>query len=254
MARIRTIKPQFFKHERLYDLERETGFPLRVAFAGLWTVADREGRFHWRPRTLKTDVLPHDELDFAAVLEALERGGFILRYQVGLETYGEIPSWLLHQHINLKEADSIIPARESTCEHVPDAVPARSGSRGERKGKERKGKEGDARACIDTEELTERLRNIGFRDSKSIAVEHEIVDALESGCDPGALEQALRDIYTWTSSGEFAPRLSEVIRRHKEPRHLWERKKANPDAPLPASELIPLSVRVREQREREGLL
>ena len=45
MARIRTIKPEFFRHEGLYELEQETGFAIRVAFAGLWTACDREGRF-----------------------------------------------------------------------------------------------------------------------------------------------------------------------------------------------------------------
>ena len=48
MARIRTIKPEFFRHEALYEAEHETGLPLRVAYAGLWTAADREGRFQWK--------------------------------------------------------------------------------------------------------------------------------------------------------------------------------------------------------------
>jgi hypothetical protein len=68
MARIRTIKPEFFRHADLYEAEKETGLPLRLAFAGLWTAADREGRFKWRPRELKLDCLPHDEVDFHACL------------------------------------------------------------------------------------------------------------------------------------------------------------------------------------------
>ena len=57
MARIRTIKPEFFRHEALFEAEHRAGLPLRLAFAGLWTAADREGRFKWRPRQLKLDVL-----------------------------------------------------------------------------------------------------------------------------------------------------------------------------------------------------
>jgi hypothetical protein len=53
MARIRTVKPDLFRHEGLFDAERASGLPLRIAFAGLWTAADREGRFAWSPRTLK---------------------------------------------------------------------------------------------------------------------------------------------------------------------------------------------------------
>jgi hypothetical protein len=70
LARIRTIKPEFFRHADLYEAEKETGLPLRLAFAGLWTAADREGRFKWRPRELKLDCLPHDDVDFSRVLDA----------------------------------------------------------------------------------------------------------------------------------------------------------------------------------------
>ncbi len=70
MGRIRSVKPEVFKHDGLFDLERETGLPLRLAWIGLWTVCDREGRFPWRPRVLKPEILPHDSIDFADVLNA----------------------------------------------------------------------------------------------------------------------------------------------------------------------------------------
>ena len=82
MARIRSIKPEFFRHVELYEAEKATGLPLRVAYAGLWTVADREGRFRWRPRVLVLDVLPFDEVDFAAVLDALARAGLVDEFQL----------------------------------------------------------------------------------------------------------------------------------------------------------------------------
>ena len=109
MARIRTIKPDFFKHEDLFDLEQETGLPVRIAFAGLWTVADRDGRFEWKPRTLKTDVLPHDPVDFAQVLDALATRGFLNTYEVDGRRYGVIPSWERHQVINNRESQSVLP-------------------------------------------------------------------------------------------------------------------------------------------------
>ena len=37
--RIRTIKPEFFTHEILYEAEIRFKLPLRVAFAGLWGYA-----------------------------------------------------------------------------------------------------------------------------------------------------------------------------------------------------------------------
>src|ERR687890_378461 len=100
MARIRTIKPEFFRHEVLFEAEKNSGLPLRIAYAGLFTAADRAGRFKWAPRALKLDCLPYDEVDFGAVLDALLEAGFIVRYEAGGESYGAIPSWHLHQVIN----------------------------------------------------------------------------------------------------------------------------------------------------------
>lgn len=109
MARIRTVKPEFFRHEGLYEAERSSGLPLRLAFAGLWCCADREGRFSWKPRTLKLDVLPHDDVDFSAILNALGSHGFVVRYETPEGSFGYIPSWRSHQVINLREAQSRLP-------------------------------------------------------------------------------------------------------------------------------------------------
>lgn len=111
MARIRTIKPEFFKHGRLFDAELESGLPLRLAFIGIWCQVDKRGRFKWRPRELKSEIMPYDEgVIFLKVLEALEAGGFIARYTVGEEVYGWIPSWERHQRPHKKERDSTFPA------------------------------------------------------------------------------------------------------------------------------------------------
>lgn len=109
MSRIRTIKPEFFKHEGLFDAEAETGLPLRIAFIGLWTQCDREGRFVWRPRQLKADIFPYDDVDFSRVLDALSTRGFVVRYASEDKTFGCIPSWHRHQVINNRETASSIP-------------------------------------------------------------------------------------------------------------------------------------------------
>jgi hypothetical protein len=107
--RIRSIKPEFFHHEGLFEAELETKLPLRVAFAGLWCIADREGRFKWEPRRIGVQVLPYDGVDFSRVLDALTTRGFVLKYRVGDEWFGCIPSFLKHQVINNKERASILP-------------------------------------------------------------------------------------------------------------------------------------------------
>lgn len=61
--RIRTIKPEFFNHEAIFELEKSTKLPLRLAYIGLWCAADREGRFKWEPRRLGVQIMPYDGVD-----------------------------------------------------------------------------------------------------------------------------------------------------------------------------------------------
>lgn len=109
MARRREVDPRFFRHRKLYELERDTAMPCRIAFEGLWVVSDREGRFRWDPDDLKLFILPYDPLDFGAVLTALEGAGFIRRYAVGEKVFGDIPTFLDHQRPHPREAQSRIP-------------------------------------------------------------------------------------------------------------------------------------------------
>lgn len=104
MARIRTVKPEFFKHYDLFKAEEESQLPLRVAFSGLWTCADKEGRFKWQPAQLKLDVLPYDQVDFEQVLNVLEEKEFIVKYSVGNKWFGCIPTFQEHQRFSGKEA------------------------------------------------------------------------------------------------------------------------------------------------------
>lgn len=90
MARIRTIKSELFRDEKLFESEKKYKLPLRIAFVGLLTCCDREGRFHWKPKKLKLDVLPYDDIDMLDVLNALAGSGFIIHYQDHGEDYGFI--------------------------------------------------------------------------------------------------------------------------------------------------------------------
>lgn len=104
MARIRTIKPDFFRHEELQDLEIENPgkYPMMV-FAGLWGHCDNKGRFEWKPRMLKLDILPFLPFDMAETLEILEKSGMINRYEVDGKVYGEVTTFEKHQRLSGKE-------------------------------------------------------------------------------------------------------------------------------------------------------
>ena len=148
MGRIRTVKPELFKHGELFDAEQESGLPLRLAFIALFTCCDRAGRFKWRPRELKVDCLPHDTLDFSRVLDVLATRGFVVRYAdtAGVE-YGCIPSFGRHQVINNREKDSELPSPTETGivtrdARVDDATTTRTqgkGKEGNGKGREQEG-------------------------------------------------------------------------------------------------------------------
>ncbi|NKJ03457.1 hypothetical protein [Rhizobium sp. SG741] len=142
MSRIRTIKPEFFTHEDLFEAEHQTSLPLRLAFAGLWTQCDREGRFAWRPRQLKVAVMPYDEVDFSRVLDALLTRGFVVKYTSGNRDFGFIPSWHRHQVINNRERASDLPPPPENIEQFDASITREprvdDACSGEGKGKEGK--------------------------------------------------------------------------------------------------------------------
>jgi hypothetical protein len=146
MARIRTVKPELFRHEALFEAEQKSGLPLRLAYIGIFTACDREGRFKWKPRALKLDVIPYDDVDFSRVLDALVTHGFIVKYEFEGDQFGCIPSWHTHQVINNRESTSILPSPEEStvCTCDPRVTNASTTTlvhtQAEGKGRERKGK------------------------------------------------------------------------------------------------------------------
>lgn len=146
MARIRTIKPEFFRHEGLQDLEAANpGAYVMLVFAGLWGHCDKAGRFEWKPRTLKLDILPFLDFDMAATLEILARAGQVRRYESNGKQYGVIESFADHQRIGGKEAQEDAKHPEPT-ECFTDASPVEAGKEtGEATGKQRGLQEGKGR-------------------------------------------------------------------------------------------------------------
>lgn len=143
MSRIRTIKPEFFTSEDIVSLT-----PLaRLFYVSLWCEADREGRFEWKPRTLKMRYLPADDCSVEELGRELIDAGLIVLYQVGDgRVYAHIPGFVRHQVINNREAESTLPAPpgKSTRESgVPDACQGK----GRKEGKGKEHASGDASAA-----------------------------------------------------------------------------------------------------------
>lgn len=141
MARIRTIKPEFFTSEDIVSRS-----PIaRLFYIALWCEADREGRMEWKPGTFKLRYLPGDAVTVDEVASELIEAGLICVYTVGEKQFAEIPSFTKHQVINNREADSAIPTREHASTTRGARVKGPS-SRAKAEGKEGKGKEGKEHA------------------------------------------------------------------------------------------------------------
>ena len=117
MARSRNIKPGFFKNEELAELP----FEVRLLFIGLWTMADREGRLEDRPKKIKMELFPVDNVDVDHMLTQLAGKDFIVRYEANSCKYIAVLNFKKHQNPHHKEQASTIPAPD-----MPEACPADS--------------------------------------------------------------------------------------------------------------------------------
>jgi len=99
MARIRSIKPDFFTSETIAQLDMTD----RLLFIGLWTHVDDNGVCRDVPALMKAAVFPLDEdvtlTRVAGGLMRLASLGLVVRYKVDGKGYLAIPSWTEHQKV-----------------------------------------------------------------------------------------------------------------------------------------------------------
>ena len=110
MARARNIKPGFFKNADLAD----KGPLAQLLFAGLWVIADRDGRLKDDPRWIRVECLPYyavSDEEVENLLSALAGGDdpFIFRYEADGRRWLQVVKWQEHQSPHPKETESKIP-------------------------------------------------------------------------------------------------------------------------------------------------
>ena len=109
MARARNIKPSIMDNEELAELEPLT----RLLFVYLWMLADRCGRLEDRPKRIGAQALAYDRsADVNAMLDDLQRLGFILRYKAAGVACIQIVAFEKHQNPHVRESASELPAPE----------------------------------------------------------------------------------------------------------------------------------------------
>lgn len=105
MARIRTIKPEFWTDSKIVALP-----PLaRLLFIGLWNFADDEGRMPYEPVTIKLQILPLDPTDLSEEIGALRRNSMLVVYEVDGKQYLQISNFEKHQKVDKRKPSKLPP-------------------------------------------------------------------------------------------------------------------------------------------------
>jgi hypothetical protein len=119
MARIRTIKPEFWTDSFMVKLP-----PIgRLIYIALWTVADDHGLIPDEPERLAMEVMPRENaLDFDDWLQFFEASGRIEHcFSADGQSWYEIVRWNKHQRVD-KPSKSRFPRESSRKLAIPQEV------------------------------------------------------------------------------------------------------------------------------------
>ena len=105
MARIRSIKPDFWTDEKIVELSAFA----RLLFIGLWNFADDDGRMVYSPKKIKMQIFPADTVDISELIEEIAHQELITVYTVCKVAYVQIAHFSKHQKID-KRTPSKLPA------------------------------------------------------------------------------------------------------------------------------------------------
>lgn len=138
MARIRSIKPEFWTSEQILECSTNA----RLLFIGIWNFCDDAGRHPFSAKQCKAEVFPADgfsESDVLGMLNELSKNGLITRYVSGGKEYFFVNGWK-HQRIDKPQEPKYPDPEAEHSEIIPGILPPdRIGK--DRKGKDRKGKD-----------------------------------------------------------------------------------------------------------------
>lgn len=147
MARIRTVKPDFWTDEDLALLDPRT----QLLAIGLLNHSDDEGYFKAHPLIVKSVVFPftEDSVSIQSMLEQLENVGYLTMFKGSDgKAYGLVTNFLLHQKISRPTASKIRDLTIAKDDSVRTHGAVTEDSLPEGKGKEGKGGESDDVVCV----------------------------------------------------------------------------------------------------------
>lgn len=173
MARIRTIKPEFWTDERL----TECSLSARLMFIGMLNFADDNGNQAYSAKRLKMQIFPADAIDTQPLIDELITHGVVIEYSVSGEKFLHIKGFAKHQVINRRSLCTI-PQPDFIDHSVSTPEPITAGREG--KGEERK-EEGEKktprkRSASREVSLSEYLDSCKAAGVKPIPADHHIRD------------------------------------------------------------------------------
>lgn len=127
MARMRIIKPSFFTNEALSEMSPLT----RLYFIGLWCLCDREGKMEYRPKRIKVELFPYEDVNMEEMTSCLHDAGMVNRYEINGQAYIKITKFTKHQHPHVKETSKGFPEPDGSTMQAPcspDASPLENGN------------------------------------------------------------------------------------------------------------------------------
>ncbi len=153
MARIRTIKPEFWTDEVVVEL----AWADRLLFIGLWNFADDQGYLALRPKRIKMQVFPGDDYDVLAGLERLWNSSLVSLYACPDGLLLHITNWKRHQKISNPAREKYSPSDLHKLSEWTDDVQSPTESYpAEGKGREGKGRESSSSEVADATPDPER--------------------------------------------------------------------------------------------------
>ena len=197
MARIRSIKPEFWKNETLGTMP-----PLsQLLFIALWNLADRRGFIEFRPAKIKAEVFPYRRISLEQLLKPL-LSEFCRLIDVNGVTYIQIVKFCKHQVFNVREPESTVPEQYwNSTDTVP--VPWEGKGR-EGKGRDARTREGKS-SPINFEESKEMIMN--FPEWKKSIMENFNLDEIN-------FEKSLNEFFIDTNNAGRYPRTIEDTKSH----------------------------------------
>lgn len=142
MARIRTIKPEFWVDEKVTELSVWA----RLLFIGLWNFADDDGRMEFSPKRLKMQIFPADSIDCQALVNELEAQQLVTIYEIEGQRYLQISGFSKHQKIDKRSPSKLPepPVFDESHQLPPNPPEFPRTPHTEGKGREGNGKEGNS--------------------------------------------------------------------------------------------------------------